>query len=61
VLSISTDGVNFTDLPDLPADSNSKSVTGLSPETQYCFRIRAIGAEGDSSPADQVVTTTATP
>jgi len=62
LIEISTDGVNFTALPALPADSTSFEVTGLSPESEYTFRIRATGAEGDSAfTADLVVSTTSIP
>lgn len=42
----STGGGTYTVLATLPADAASFSDTGLDPDTEYCYRVRATGAGG---------------
>jgi len=54
LLDVSTDGVNYTSLPQLPADSSSHTLTGLLADTLYYIRIRSVGEEGTSRPTEVV-------
>ena len=54
----STNGINFTVLPALPAGSNRYVDTGLSASTQYFYEILATNSVGDSSPTAAVTATT---
>jgi phosphodiesterase/alkaline phosphatase D-like protein len=44
----STDGVNFTQIANLGANVTSYSNTGLTPATQYYYRVRATNSAGNS-------------
>ncbi len=48
-VEMSTDGESFAWVETLPADTVAWANGDLSPETRYWFRVRAIGAEGDSA------------
>jgi hypothetical protein len=48
-VEMSTDGESFAWVETLPADTVAWANGDLAPETRYWFRVRAIGAEGDSA------------
>jgi hypothetical protein len=54
----STDQVNFTAVATLGANVTAYTNSGLTPNTQYSYRIVAINAQEESDPSDVVVTTT---
>lgn len=53
----SIDGVNYTVLAALSADSTSYSDTSVNPETSYYYRVTATGSSGDSDGIITQVTT----
>ena len=55
---------DWTDIADsAPGEANATSyeVTGLAPETEYSFELRAVNAAGEGAEAADTATTTATP
>ncbi len=56
--STSGSGGPFTPLATLPADTTSYSHTGLSPQTQYCYQVRAVNSAGASDYAAPACATT---
>ena len=56
----STDGVTFTQLATLAANSTSYASTGLSGGKKYHYRVRAYNANGNSSYTSVVTATTPT-
>ena len=54
----SLDGVNFSNIANLSADSISYADTGLAPETQYTYQVRAVNGAGASAYASSVSATT---
>jgi hypothetical protein len=47
-VEMSTDGIHFILVANLSAGTTAFSMTGLSPDTTYVFRVRAINNQGDS-------------
>ncbi len=56
----STDGVNFTVLTTVAANTTTLSSTGLAPATLYVFRVRATNFPGDSANSNLASATTLT-
>lgn len=62
VLERSTDGTSFTVIATLPANTTSYNETGLTPNTQYYYRIKAINAtESSVYTANTLITTPPVP
>ena len=54
----SLDGVSFTVVADLPANTTSYSSTGLAASTQYFYQVIASNSTGDSAPSKTAKATT---
>ena len=55
----STDGVNFTQIAILPANTNAYASTGLTPDTTYTYRVRAYDGTNNSGYSNTASATSA--
>jgi hypothetical protein len=58
LLEVKEDGGRFTEFDSVAANQTSYKVNGLSPDTRYCFRIRAYNSTGNSDYSDSACVTT---
>jgi M6 family metalloprotease-like protein len=56
-----SDGVSFSEIATLPADSTAYSDNGLTPNTTYSYRVRAFNAVGNSAYSNTAAATTDPP